>query len=128
MGRRVVRKCTSCVYIRSLVFRLIDSFPRPSEVALSSSMGWRWRNMAHHGTPNGDGASGVVWPAYTLAKDQTMVFDDSASVKDRVKRGQCDMFDSLNQCTSLERKLKMCNDDDGGGIVVVHGRRSLRTR
>ena len=84
--------------------------------------------MAHHGTPDGDGTSGVKWPAYTLAKDMTMVFGDSVSVVHGVKRGQCDMFDSLNQCTVLERKLKLCDGDDGGGsIVVVHGRRSLRT-
>ena len=86
--------------------------------------------MAHHGTPDGDGTSGVKWPAYTLAKDMTMVFGDSVSVVHGVKRGQCDMFDSLNQCTVLERKLKLCDGDDGGddggSIVVVHGRRSLR--
>lgn len=60
---------------------------------LSEQMIGYWTRFARTGDPNGVGAT--VWPKYTAAQDQHLVFDVPLTVGQGLRREQCDLWDKI---------------------------------
>ncbi len=76
------------------VFGTLDSQERPwqeRDRQLSDQMAAYWVSFARDGDPNEDGLP--VWPTYTSADDETMVFGDATVVKKGVRRAELDFLD-----------------------------------
>jgi para-nitrobenzyl esterase len=52
-----------------------------------------WTQFAQNGDPNG--GSSLMWPAYTMAADQSMDLDTTLSVVTGLEKANCDFWDSI---------------------------------
>jgi para-nitrobenzyl esterase len=85
---------------------------RPWEDAdrqLSAAMSSYWANFAATGNPNGKGLP--KWPAYTAAKDESIIFGDTITVQPNVNKTTLDFFDRFTEAQKAQR----ASQSTGGG-------------
>jgi para-nitrobenzyl esterase len=62
------------------------------ELALSRTMMQAWGRFAHTGNPNGNG---LVWPRYSIERDEHLTFDLVPARGANLKREACDFWDDI---------------------------------
>ncbi|HEY9551924.1 MAG TPA: carboxylesterase family protein, partial [Prevotella sp.] len=72
--------CMELPYVFNNVARCgFETDARPEAIHLGEIMSTAWLNFARTGNPNGNGVP--EWPAYTMKKKATMVFDANNQVR-----------------------------------------------
>jgi para-nitrobenzyl esterase len=74
-------------------FATVGSNPTPAEVTLAGEMEDLWGGHAANGMPGS--AGGTIWPAYTMASEQTLILDTTLATMTGVKQAECDFWDQL---------------------------------